>query len=177
MTTIVYRDGILAADSLVVTPQGTRVDLARKLEIFDLGSQAGRWALGYGGNPGWIPGLRAWAKRSLPDHQAKCDYGLFHRPDVDDHFGLLAVLVDSTPFAMDRSRTVLVAFSNSGWIPISMPYAALGTGEPYARGALEHGASAIEAVEIAARLDIHTGGPVRWIDVSTGTSGEEEPRP
>lgn len=44
------------------------------------------------------------------------------------------------------------------------PYA-IGSGEEYAMGAMLAGCSALEAVKIAAKLDVYTGGPVRTLTV------------
>jgi ATP-dependent protease HslVU (ClpYQ) peptidase subunit len=51
------------------------------------------------------------------------------------------------------------------WLPVSEPYFAIGSGRDYAMGAMAHGATAIEAVNIAAKHDAHSGGEVRWVDV------------
>lgn len=46
-------------------------------------------------------------------------------------------------------------------IKVYEPYCAIGSGDQYARGAIEAGATAEEAVKIAARLDYQTGGPLQ----------------
>lgn len=171
MTTIVYRDGILAADSLVTGSGCLRVDRADKLAVVETDSGE-RWAIGFAGNAGWIPRLKAWAVHSLPIHVTGGIYDFFNMPDPDDPYALLAVQMDPRPGAAEQQqRHVLVSFGRCGWVSITIDYAAIGNGEAYARGALEFGASAVEAVTVAARLDLHSGGPVTWIDVRSGQQG------
>lgn len=45
------------------------------------------------------------------------------------------------------------------------PPFAIGTGAQLAIGAMEHGATAIEAVEVACRRDINSGGKVQWVSL------------
>lgn len=42
---------------------------------------------------------------------------------------------------------------------------ALGSGADYATGAMDHGASAIEAVQIAIKRNVHTGGEIQSVEV------------
>lgn len=54
-----------------------------------------------------------------------------------------------------------------------MPFFAAGSGRDYALGALAHGASAVEAVEIAGRLCISCGLGVDSIDLGEGNAGPD----
>lgn len=51
------------------------------------------------------------------------------------------------------------------WMPVTEPYFAIGSGRDYAMGAMAMEASAIEAINVAAKHDAYTGGEVRWVDV------------
>lgn len=54
-------------------------------------------------------------------------------------------------------------FEGSMWQKIDMPYYAVGSGSYYAMAAMDAGASAVEAVEIAMRRDPYSGGLVTII--------------
>ncbi len=43
---------------------------------------------------------------------------------------------------------------------------AVGSGEEYAFGAMDHGATAFEAVKIASKRDVYTGFDVEWLDLN-----------
>jgi 20S proteasome alpha/beta subunit len=49
----------------------------------------------------------------------------------------------------------------SAWLVVDQPYYAIGSGSPFALGALAQGASAKEAVEAAAKSDPFTGMGVK----------------
>lgn len=59
----------------------------------------------------------------------------------------------------------LFLFDSSPWAsgPIRSKFYAIGTGAEYAMGAMAAGASAKEAVKIACKLDPHSGLPVRTL--------------
>lgn len=140
MSTIVYRDGILAADSKAYggkgqaspgikvkarrLPDGTRVGVVTA--IIGQGERFMNW-LEAGGDP------TAWGSGD-PDLRA-----LVIRPDGGVY------LYDDGPWP-------------SG--PIETDRYAIGSGSEFALAAMYLGADAERAVEVAAALDQHTGGPV-----------------
>jgi len=70
----------------------------------------------------------------------------------------------------------LAHYPNAFPYPQMWPYpATFGSGSSYAMGALGAGRSPLEAVQIAARLDVYTGGVITVIDIATalGTAPSE----
>jgi len=56
----------------------------------------------------------------------------------------------------------MVYYSNKGsWVPQKEKFYALGSGEPYALGAMAFGATAREAVKVACQYDSSCGLPIR----------------
>lgn len=64
---------------------------------------------------------------------------------------------------IDRHRRVWIMNERKLWAPVGRHPWAIGSGSDYALGALEHGATAREAVLIATRLDVNTGKGVDWM--------------
>ena len=138
MTTIAYRDGILAAGTLCTinnSIEGRVVKIARRGPIM-------------AGAAGSAPMCRAfldWFKAGMQgeapatQHPVSSDW---------NYWGLIV-----TP---DR----LVTLMASGWMSHRAPYYAMGSGAEYALGAMAAGATAAEAVEAAMRHDTRTGGEV-----------------
>jgi 20S proteasome alpha/beta subunit len=135
VTTIVYRDGVIAAD--------TRVSF---------------------GNDGWIKPERIGKITPLPDGSffaAAGNQGVWgkllrwflepqgERPDVPD-CDVLVVRRDGT----------VEYFCDAGFRLIKGPFVAIGSGAPPALGALHAGADAETAVRIAMLVDPYTGGEV-----------------
>jgi ATP-dependent HslUV protease subunit HslV len=138
MTVIVYRDGILASDSLV-TVSTTKVGYSSKIGKFESGHL---W--GYSGPLGFqervLEYLRGETTRlDLPERDSGCFDSLIISPDGE-------VKVLDTPHG--------VAYA------ISAPYIAIGSGSQYAYGALFNGARAPDAVKAAIEFDAFSGGEV-----------------
>lgn len=62
------------------------------------------------------------------------------------------------------TRDGMLAFEGSKPYPLKFedPFIADGSGRDFAMGAMEMGANAIRAVEVAAKFDIYTGREVEW---------------
>ena len=54
-------------------------------------------------------------------------------------------------------------YEGSLWMRHRAPYCALGTGRPYALGALARKASAVDAVRIGIKFDAHSGGSIQTV--------------
>lgn len=143
MTTICYRDGFLAADSLISytsITNGEREKIAR----------CGQHLVAMAG--------AAYLRKALEDWVAAgCS------EDVP------AVLLDN----QDKFSTLIVdrdgrahEFDNGFLIPVHADYTAIGSGALLALGAMAHGANAVEAVCASARHDKNTGGPVSAVHFS-----------
>jgi hypothetical protein len=140
LTTIAYRDGILAADSLV-TSDGIRtstiVKLARREKDGTLFGACGRASL--------IRAAREWFLRGEPPED---------RIKIKDN---------EAQFIIVRPNNDVETWDESGSSDDAAPFHALGSGRDIALGAMAAGASAIEAVRIAAKFDTGTGGPIRHV--------------
>ena len=137
MTTIAYRDGVLAADRLI-TQGDARFGYTRKVAL----SPAGH----IGGAAGGLHDVESflrWIDGGCEDDP----------PDVtssDEPTGIL-VMPDGT-INLWNGHSVLV--------PVRGPFVADGSGWKLAIGAMAAGASAIQAVEIASLYDTGTGGGI-----------------
>ena len=88
-----------------------------------------------------------WARAGEPK-----DYKLSHA--ANDFAGLIVRYVDGQPIVWTIEEAL------KAW-RVDMPFTARGSGVEYALGAMEMGASADQAVQVAAKFDLGTGGPVR----------------
>jgi len=136
MTTIVYRDGILAADSLI-TNLDLRVAQSRKIFSCDrgIGGAVGRLVSAHLFN--------VWIQANAPDNPPKADdaEGIFVHPD-------------GTTYLWEGTEQL---------IPIEGPFFAFGSGFQLAMGAMECGASAVDAVAVAIKYDSGSGGTIQTI--------------
>ncbi len=75
---------------------------------------------------------------------------------------------DDKPDGLENFTALLIDTDGRAWrlesrlvpMPVLEPYAAIGSGQPYALMAMELGRSAREAVELACRFDASSGLPV-----------------
>lgn len=137
MTTIAYRDGIMAADSRAYAgdkhPIGSKVKI-RRLED---GTLIGASTTIVGGGErvlDWIEG------------------GMDNDEVVPESFQVLVVRPGGKIFVGTGNCYL------SG--PLDASYIAIGSGEQYAHGALMMGASAVEAVRVACHCDPWTATPI-----------------
>lgn len=148
MTTITFRDGILAADTLIA--YNTIVNGERpKIAL------AGEYYVALAGSAFLRPALEAWVSAGCPK-DAVPELLMEHATQF------AAIILDKTGQPYE--------FDNGFLVPIYAPYTAIGSGALLALGAMAHGASAEEAVEAAARHDKNTGGRIDFFHFSTLTS-------
>lgn len=139
MTTIAYRDGILAADSRTTRGEVLLPGAQKKLFRLPDGSIAG--------TTGAIAqGLRYIDWLANP--------GIAPAPSLDGT--VIHVMLDGT---------VRYTFG-AGWITMDGLFEAWGSGLPAALGALHAGASALDAVKIAGLVDVYTGGPYDFMSIA-----------
>lgn len=137
MTTIVYRDGVMAADTAIFDRDcycGEMIKIFRSPD----GSLGG-----VAGCAGDLAIFRDWFIQTyegvgVPHFKDEDSEGLIIRPD---------------------GSVLWVGFGGK-IVPVVAPYQAIGSGFRIAMGALAAGVSASRAVEIAAGLDAHTRAPV-----------------
>lgn len=140
MSTIVYRDGILAGDSRAFS--GSRTPIGAKIKIAELedGVLVGVSTT----QPGLGEAFIDWYATGCQPSE---------RPDMGQQgFDALVIDADANVFFYNDS------FMPSG--PLLVDYIAIGSGAEYALGAMAAGKTAEEAVEIASGLDVWTGGPI-----------------
>ncbi len=144
MTTIVYRDGILAADS-AINSDDVMVGTMRKIvAVGDVGFLALAGTIGPG-----IMEISEWLSRwpelgEAPECVKKSEVcGLFAMKS-----GLLLQIDGGKPYEM------------------AAPFFAEGSGKLIALGALAMGATAEQAVDIAIRYDNKSGGPTQTVKVA-----------
>lgn len=137
MTTVVYRDGVMAGDSRAYSgdkhPIGAKVKIRRLPDGTLLGASS------------TIPG----AGEAVLDWYAN---GAKKDADLPEHFTLLVAKPNGDVF-----------YNNGGKIfsgPLIGDFFSIGSGEQYAHGALLMGASAVEAVKAACLADAWTDFPI-----------------
>ena len=137
MTTIAYRDGVLAADTLV-TEQGRICGHTKKIRV----------------HKGVL-----WGTTGCLIHQGQFDSwmlsGMRGAPPS------MKTEANATSSAILIADQHLLTFDDHGWDAMPLPeFYAVGSGGPIALGAMAAGASAAEAVACAARFDVYSGGSI-----------------
>lgn len=155
MTTIAYRDGVMACDSLW-TYDETADSLCTKIKRLSSGALLG----GAGDNDArffekMLDKIKTPA--GLPSRAdilaVRCCYmGLLVLPR-GRIFKISATMVSEANWDADFDEDVGV------W-EVSAPFAAVGTGRSFALGALAAGKSAQDAVRIACRFDVNSRAPI-----------------
>ena len=141
MTTIAYRDGVVATDTLSVA-DGMVVDQAyEKCIVRD--------------------GVMFFMTGSTSDHDKLIDEYL--SPAGRDTGNASAIVAD-------KGEIFIVGWEDGGKGIFKCPnrrenYIAIGSGERFAIAAMDHGKSAQEAVEYAMKRDVFTGGVVKVYQV------------
>lgn len=139
MTTIVYRDGVMAADTLVTDAGSVRRGTARK--IFRTANGA---LVGVAGASGLTSRFVQWIENGEPEA------ALPRMPDGQQMSALVAYSDGSVAvFNETLLRQKVVA-----------PFEAVGSGNEIALGALAMGARAEEAVLVACQFDVWSAEPV-----------------
>ena len=141
MTTIAVRDGILAVDSLCVNGNGGRRGFFEKACVY-----GGNIYAGCGAAQSVLEFFEWAAAGEKPGYQ--------FATKADDFAGIIVRWVDGRP------QVWTVENGLKAW-EVRMPFTARGAGAEYAIGAMAMGASAADAVQIAATFDLNTGGPIR----------------
>lgn len=141
MTTIVIRDGYLVADTQMT--EGSLATSAPGLKLFI----SGGFGVGFSGDLRYAPLFRDWFEAGCPSGDAE-----FERLWEDEHCII----------AMDKEGSLFVPFADR-LVRLSLPYYATGSGGFFAMGAMAYGATAIEAIRIAAQFDVYTNAHVEII--------------
>ncbi len=144
MTTIAYKDGIMAGDTL-----HTRGGVVMSTIVTKIWRSRSGWLIGLTGYAGMAPKVEAWVENDCanpPPTFAK-------RSDDGSEGELLVVKPNGQAGIIER---------HGEWFRVDEP-AATGSGYELALGAMAAGASAAEAVQIAMRYDRNSGGEVQVV--------------
>lgn len=142
MTTIAYRDGVLASDTLITS--GTDVS-----GYYQKGRRIGLLLYASTGSCGLGDTFEAWLRGGCRGDQPSLKNG-------DSTAHCIVVMPDG----------LVVWFHQDGMTPMRTPYHAVGSGSAYAIGAMAAGATAAEAVRIAMLHDTGTGGDVTTLSIT-----------
>jgi hypothetical protein len=147
MSTIVYRDGILAADTRAFS--GSKAPIGNKRKIFKVRLSDGSYT-SFGvstAHPGLSEEIRDWfASEKVHDAEPVL---------AGREFDALEITSGGEVFFYKDS------FAPTG--PLDADYYAIGSGAEYALGAFSMGADALTAIQIAGEHDVWTGGSVQRI--------------
>lgn len=149
MTTIVFRDGIMAADTRAYSGHPTPIGEKQKIYRLDDGSLLGVSTT----KPGLSETFRNWINDGSDYDKVPINPG----PDLN----LTAILVNT--------KGEVYYYHDDVWPsgPIYAKYYAIGSGDQYAYGALSCGASAEAAVAVASQHDPWTGDKIQKIPLMT----------
>lgn len=143
MTTIAYRDGIMAADTQLTTAD--RIFRTEKI----LRLPDGSLFAGAGGFTDVIK-VRTWVADGCPDEMPE----LSENADIE----CLWVKPDGSIFLLDKEMELMAVCSE---------YISIGTGSQYALAAMYMGANAENAVQVACEFDPSTSKPIKLYNLST----------
>lgn len=141
MTTIVYRDGLMAADTRAYSGNPTPIGNKQKIHRLPDGSIVGVSTVEPGMSEAFVAWLAAGGNPEEIEH-------------LSDKLKLQAILVKSNGSVFYYCDNIMP----SG--PLFGPFFAIGSGDQYALGALSCGATADAAVMVAAQHDSYTGGEI-----------------
>lgn len=144
MTTIAYRAGVLAADSLISYQSYTN---GSRPKI----TTCGDFLVAMAGPARYRRPLEEWIMEGHPPDQVP-------KVLIDNEDKFNALIVDKDGLAHE--------FDNGFLLPVFADYTAVGSGSLLALGAMAHGASAEEAVIAACLHDKSSGGPVSAMPIS-----------
>lgn len=140
MTTIAYRNGFLAADTVEIA-EGYRVGTCEKIKKRKDGV-----LVGAGGRASYCEAFMDWVLDGEEDDPPAIEKGDDGHPDS----GGIIIRLDGS----------VELWGENGSTPIVAEYVATGTGAALCLGAFAFGATAEEAVIAAIKHDIHSGGEV-----------------
>lgn len=140
MTTIAYKDGLIAYDSQV-----TRGDIITD-DAYEKCVE--------------LKGVRFFCAGAIADHQRLVDVYFGAKPEGN---------IDASALVWDGESLMMVAVDDSTGLwksPILLDRVyAIGSGSPYAFAAMDMGGTAYQAVEAAKKRDTSTGGTIRTLTI------------
>jgi hypothetical protein len=151
VTTVAYRNGVLAADTQLTCSDGSKL-LAHKIQRLVDGSH-----YACAGDTTAILRVQRWMQRGMPSRP---------RPRIgkDLSIDLLLVKPDGTAWLLNE------AFD---FEPVENEFIAIGSGAAYAMGAMACGRTAVQSVKVAARFDVSTSAPIDIVQLAGQASSAE----
>lgn len=165
MTTVAYKDGVLATDSLAISSHKIQGNATKIMET-DNG-----WFAIAGHLVDFQPIVQLYEDIVASGEEHPKDWPRIEHCHMPP-FGSTVVFV---PFGKD-SQAQLIFIDEVGAMrieAIEKDFIAIGSGSPFALGAMAHGATAEESVQCAMMLDENTGGDIVVIDVNEAYQSEE----
>lgn len=140
MTTVAYKDGVMAADSKVTQGRST-------ITFMDKIIQKNGYVFGISGCPAACTRVVDWV----------AEHGLYEADNSRHKRGDFDILVwyKNQLYSLDNELYPIRLNKNK-------PHT-LGTGADVAMGALMAGATVKQAVEIAVKIDVYTGGKIKVV--------------
>lgn len=133
MTTVAYKDGMIAADTMITENFAVCGQMTKIAKTPD-----GR-LVGASGSAIWAAALVAWARK-----------GKGNPPDCPEESSGILIGKDGSITCLDHGGNVrLVA-----------DHIAIGSGTRYAMGVMAYGGTAADAVTVASEIDLFTGGRI-----------------
>lgn len=155
MTTIVYRDGVLASDSRAYSGDSGPIGFKKKIHRLSNGA-----LLGISSSKVGLPeAIVRWFESEGEDHPGDKFEEL--------HFQALLITPDGEVYYYHDS------LAPSG--PLHGQFHAIGTGDQYALGAMTCGATADAAVMVAMQHDVWTGGELLKLELHPAADQPVEP--
>ena len=146
MTTVVYRDGVMASDSQYV--ENDTIIPGHHPKVFRL---PGGGLMGYCG----LVEIAYQVLKVIEDSKP-----LDALDEFFSHNTTILIVHETGKISYTNGRE---------WTPLKAPYVAIGSGSPVAYGALALGASAKQAVQVAIKHDTGTGGRVQALELDLWT--------
>lgn len=176
MTCIAYKDGVLAADTCVTEEDGKGYPVhrseKRKLRILNV--TGGTLALASRGDTGSGDVVDALVEKQISVlAKSYVSQGRLNAPALlrarklaigDSEYEGIAVFFKDEADALP----IVYIIGAAGYVEFITGDTALGCDAGFARAAMDAGAGAIRAVELAARYGVYTGLPIDWVRKADG---------
>ncbi|AUR89199.1 nucleophile aminohydrolase [Vibrio phage 1.121.O._10N.286.46.C4] len=163
MTTIVYRDGVMMGDGQAT--RGEFIDNYNEVKVFKIDNIL----VGFSGSYHQMNTFLPWFRKNQEISRAKEEWPDLDIPSYDceeeGNFHAMAVYPDGSIFEFASTKKVL---------PVKESYFAVGSGMYYAISAMDAGATAEKAIEIAIYRDLYTGGKVTKVEFDKEVPEEPE---
>ena len=158
MTTIVYKDGILATDSRL-SMDGTLISDSNIKAV-----KSKKYLVAASGLAGLCDLFLEWGRNDFED---------IYKPEVQTH----VEIGDFEGIAIDKKGNVTSYDLN--WMPTIIGQVEMyvsGSGGDVARGAMMMGADVITAIECAIKVDMNSGGPIQVFEFKKASKKLNKPK-